>query len=50
MTVPFTETIAWAALSWEENLKEDIKKKSLIDAKQNMRSFFYTNNVTPQTK
>ncbi len=23
MVVPFTETIAWAALSWEENLREN---------------------------
>lgn len=27
MTVPFTETMAWAALSWEENLKR--KKQQL---------------------
>lgn len=28
MTVPLTETMAWAALSWEENLKRNTAVKS----------------------
>lgn len=28
MTVPLTETMAWAALSWEENLKKNTAVKS----------------------